>query len=116
MRVKNKGTRGEEIVLSSSEDEEANQNSFEYEENTSAKLKSNSAGGVLYPQYYSSSMQNYSNSRQGNAVRFSLYLLRYLCSIIQNQLHFEEKQKSQRVDKKLWKKIQDKKRDQGLKQ
>ena len=106
---------GEKIVLSPNEDEEVNQNSFEYEKNTSAKLKSNSAGGVLYPQYYSSSMQNYSNSRQSNAVLSSLYLLRYLCSIIQNQLRFEEKQKSQRADKKLWKKIQDKKRDQGLK-
>ena len=106
----------EKIVLSPNEDEEVNQNPFEYRENTSAKLKSNSAGGVLYPQYYSNSMQNYSNSRQSNAVLSSLYLLRYICSIIQNQLRFEEKQKSQRVDKKLWKKIQDKKRDQGLKQ
>lgn len=106
---------GEKIVLSPNEDEEVNQNPFEYRENTSAKLKSNSAGGVLYPQYYSNSRQNYSNLRQSNAVLSSLYLLRYLCSIIQNQLRFEEKQKSQRVDKKLWKKIQDKKRDQGLK-
>ena len=49
-------------------------------------------------------------------IQNNCYLLHYLCNIIQNQLRFEEKQKSQRVDKKLWKKIQDKKRDQGLKQ
>lgn len=45
----------------------------------------------------------------------SLYLLRYLCNIIQNQLRFEEKQKAQRTDKKLQQKINDKKQAQGLK-
>lgn len=46
---------------------------------------------------------------------YTLYLLRYVCNIIQNQLRFEERQKVQRTDKKLQQKINDKKHDQGLK-
>ncbi|MGN0455769.1 MAG: MobP3 family relaxase [Acutalibacteraceae bacterium] len=98
----------DEVEKSENSDKESATKTFEHEENASAELKPNSAGGVSYPQYYS-------NSRQNNAVFSSLYLLRYLCNIIQNQLRFEEKQKAQRVDKKLWQKIQDKKHDQGLK-
>lgn len=106
--VENENSSVKSDILNSVTDEEINQNPFEYEENASAKLNPNSAGDVSYHQYYS-------NSRHNNAVLSSIYLLRYLCNIIQNQLLFEEKQKAQRVDKKLWHKIQDKKHDQGLK-
>lgn len=64
--------------------------------------------GVLYPHY------SIKTNRNSVAVS-SLYLLRYLGNMIQNQLRFEEKQKAQRTDKKLQQKINDKKHDQGLK-
>lgn len=97
-----------EVGKNNNTDEEPVSNSFEYEENTSAESIFDSDRGILYPRYYS-------NSRRNNAVFSSLYLLRYLCNIIQNQLHFEEKQKAQRTDKKLQQKINDKKQAQGLK-
>ena len=89
-------------------DEEPVSNPFEYEENTSAESVFDSDKGVLYPHY---SIKTNKNS----VAVSSLYLLRYLCNIIQNQLRFEEKQKAQRTDKKLQKKINDKKQNQGLK-
>ena len=89
-------------------DEEFVSNPFEYEENTSAKSVFDSDRGVLYPHY------SIKTNRNSVAVS-SLYLLRYLCNIIKNQLRFEEKQKSQRTDKKLQQKINDKKQAQGLK-
>ena len=89
-------------------DEESVSNQFEYEENTSAESVFDSDRGVLYPHY------SVKTNRNSVAVSF-LYLLRYLCNMIQNQLRFEEKQKVQRTDKKLQQKINDKKRDQGLK-
>lgn len=89
-------------------EEESDLNPFEYEENTSDKSVFDSDRGVLYPHYA------IKTNRNGVAVS-SLYLLRYLCNIIQNQLRFEEKQKAQKTDKKLQQKINDKKRDQGLK-
>ncbi len=67
-----------------------------------------SGKGVLYSQY------SIKTNRNSVAVS-SLYLLRHLCNMIQNRLRFEEKQKAQRTDKKLQQKINDKKRDQGLK-
>lgn len=88
--------------------EETDNNPFEYEENTSAELDFDSGRGDLYPQY--------SIKTKHNSVAFSsLYLLRYLCNMIQNRLRFEEKQKAQRTDKKLQQKINDKKQAQGLK-
>ncbi len=78
------------------------------EENPSAESVFDSGRGVLYPHY------SIKTNRNSVAVS-SLYLLRYLCNIIQNQLCFEEKQKEQRTDKKLQQKINDKKRDRGLK-
>lgn len=89
-------------------DEESVLNPFEYEENTSVESVFDSGRGVLYPHY------SIKTNRNSVAVS-SLYLLRYLCNIIQNQLRFEEKQKSQRTDKKLQQKINDKKQAQGLK-
>ena len=89
-------------------DEEFVSNPFEYEENTSAESVFDSGRGVLYPRY------SIKTNRNSVAVS-SLYLLRYLCNIIQSRLPFEEKQKAQRTDKKLQQKIQDKKHDQGLK-
>lgn len=89
-------------------DEESVSNLFEYEENTSAESVFDSDKGVLYPRY------SIKTNRNSVAVS-SLYLLRYLCNIIQNQLRFEERQKVQRTDKKLQQKINDKKHDQGLK-
>ena len=89
-------------------DEESVLNPFEYEENTSAESVFNSDRGVLYPRY------SIKANRNSVAVS-SLYLLRYLCNIIQNQLRFEEKQKAQRTDKKLQQKINDKKQARGLK-
>ena len=67
-------------------DEESVSNPFEYEENTSAESVFDSDRGVLYPHY------SIKTNRNSVAVS-SLYLLRYLCNIIQNQLRFEEKQK-----------------------
>lgn len=89
-------------------DEESVSNPFEYEENTSVESVFNSGRGVLYPHYSI-------KTNRKSAVASSLYLLRYLCNIIQNQLRFEEKQKAQRTDKKLQQKINDKKHAQGLK-
>lgn len=98
----------DEAEESENTDEESVSNPFEYEENTSAKSDLDSDRGVLYPRY------SIKANRNSVAVS-SLYLLRYLCNIIQNQLRFEEKQKVQRTDKKLQQKINDKKQAQGLK-
>ena len=98
----------DEAEESENTDEESVSNPFEYEENTSAESVFDSGRGVLYPRY------SIKTNRNSVAV-FSLYLLRYLCNIIQNQLRFEERQKVQRTDKKLQQKINDKKHDQGLK-
>ena len=89
-------------------DEESVSNPFEYEENTSAESVFDSGRGVLYPRY------SIKTNRNSVAIS-SLYLLRYLCNMIQSQLRFEEKQKAQRTDKKLQQKINDKKQVQGLK-
>ena len=88
--------------------EESVSNPFEYGENTSAESVFDSGRGVLYPRY------SIKTNRNSVAVS-SLYLLRYLCNMIQSRLRFEEKQKAQRTDKKLQQKINDKKHDQGLK-
>ena len=98
----------DEIEKIENTDEEPVSNPFEYEENTSAESVFDSDRGVLYPHY------SIKTNRNSVAVS-SLYLLRYLCNIIQNQLRFEEKQKVQRTDKKLQQKINDKKQAQGLK-
>ena len=98
----------DEIEESENTDEEPVSNLLENEENTSAKSVFDSDKGVLYPRY------SIKTNRNSVAVS-SLYLLRYLCNIIQNQLRFEEKQKAQRMDKKLQQKINDKKQAQGLK-
>ena len=98
----------DEVEKNENTDEEPVSNPFEYKENTSTESVFDSDRGVLYPHY------SIKTSRNSVAVS-SLYLLRYLCNIIQNQLRFEEKQKAQRTDKKLQKKINDKKQDQGLK-
>lgn len=89
-------------------DEESVSNPFEYEENTSTESVFDSDRGVLYPHY------SIKTNRNGIAVS-SLYLLRFLSNMIQNQFRFEEKQKAQRTDKKLQQKINDKKQAQGLK-
>lgn len=98
----------DEAEESENTDEEPVISPFEYEENTSAESVFNSDRGVLYPRY------SIKANRNSVAVS-SLYLLRYLCNIIQNQLRFEEKQKAQRTDKKLQQKINDKKQARGLK-
>lgn len=98
----------DEVEKRENTDEESVSNSFEYEENTSAESVFDSDRDVLYPIY------SIKTNRNSIAVS-SLYLLRYLCNMIQNQLRFEEKQKSQRTDKKLQQKINDKKQAQGLK-
>ena len=98
----------DEVEKNENTDEEPVLNPFEYEENTSAESVFDSDKGVLYPRY------SIKTNRNSVAVS-SLYLLRYLCNIIQNQLRFEERQKVQRTDKKLLQKINDKKHDQGLK-
>ncbi len=98
----------DEAEESENTDEESVSNPFEYEENTFAESVIDSDRGVLYPHY------SIKTNRNSVAVS-SLYLLRYLCNIIQSRLRFEEKQKAQRTDKKLQQKINDKKRDQGLK-
>ena len=97
------------VEKSENTDEESVSLPFEYEENTSAESVFDSGRGVLYPQHYS-----IKTSRNSVAIS-SLYLLRYLCNMIQSQLRFEEKQKVQRTDKKLQQKINDKKQAQGLK-
>lgn len=88
--------------------EEIDSNPLEHEENTSTESVFDSDRGVLYPRY------SIKTNRNSVAVS-SLYLLRYLCNMIQNQLRFEEKQRVQRTDKKLQQKINDKKQAQGLK-
>ena len=98
----------DEVEKRENTDEESVSNSFEYEENTSAESVFDSDRGVLYPHY------SIKTSRNSVAVS-SLYLLRYLCNIIQSRLRFEEKQKVQRTDRKLQQKINDKKQAQGLK-
>ena len=98
----------DEVESKENTDEESVSNPFEYEENTSAESVFDSDRGALYPRY------SIKTNRNSVAVS-SLYLLRYLCNIIQNQLRFEEKQKVQRTDKKLQQKINDKKQAQGLK-
>ena len=98
----------DEAEESENTDEESVSNPSEYEENTSAESVFDSGRGVLYP--------HYSIKTNHNSVAVSsLYLLRYLCNMIQSQLRFEEKQKMQRTDKKLQQKINDKKQAQGLK-
>lgn len=98
----------DEVEESENADEESVSNPFEYEENTSTESVFDSDRGVLYPHY------SIKTNRNGIAVS-SLYLLRFLSNMIQNQLRFEEKQKAQRTDKKLQQKINDKKQAQGLK-
>ena len=98
----------DEIEENENTDEESVLNPFEYEENTSAESVFDSDRGALYPRY------SIKTNRNSVAVS-SLYLLRYLCNMIQSQLRFEERQKVQRTDKKLQQKINDKKHDQGLK-
>ena len=98
----------DEVEKIENADEESVSNPFEYEENTSAESVFDSDRGVLYPRY------SIKTNRNIVAVS-SLYLLRYLCNIIQSRLRFEEKQKAQRTDKKLQQKINDKKQAQGLK-
>ena len=98
----------DKIEESENADEEPVSNPFEYEENTSAESVFDSDRGVLYPHY------SIKTNRNSVAVS-SLYLLRYLCNMIQSRLRFEEKQKAQRTDKKLQQKINDKKQAQGLK-
>lgn len=97
----------DEVEKRENTDEESVSNPFEYEENTSAESVFDSGRGVLYPRY------SIKTNRNSVAVS-SLYLLRYLCNIIQNQLRFEEKQKVQRTDRKLQQNINDKKQAQGL--
>ena len=98
----------DKIEKSENADEEPVSNPFEYEENTSAESVFDSGRGVLYPHC------SIKTNRNSVAVS-SLYLLRYLCNMIQSRLRFEEKQKAQRTDKKLQQKINDKKQAQGLK-
>ena len=98
----------DEVEKNENTDEEFVSNLFEYEENTSAESVFDSDRGVLYPHY------SIKTNRNSVAVS-SLYLLRYLCNIIENRLRFEEKQKAQRTDKKLQQKINDKKQARGLK-
>jgi len=97
----------DEVEKNENTDEESVSNPFEYEENTSAESVFDSGKGVLYPHY------SIKTNRNSVAVS-SLYLLRYLCNMIQSQLRFEEKQKVQRTDKKLQQKINDKKQGLGI--
>lgn len=98
----------DEAEESENTDEESVSNPFEYEENTSAESVFDSDRGVLYPRYSIKTNRN-------SVTVSSLYLLRYLCNMIQSRLRFEEKQKAQMTDKKLQQKINDKKQAQGLK-
>ena len=97
------------VEKSENSDNESVSSPFKYEENTSAESVFDSDKGVLYPHY------SIKTNRNSVAVS-SLYLLRYLGNMIQNQLRFEKKQKAQRTDKKLQQKINDKKQGLGLKQ
>ena len=67
------------VEKSENSDNESVSNLFEYEENTSSESTFDSDRGVLYPHY------SIKTNRNSVAVS-SLYLLRYLCNIIQNQL------------------------------
>ena len=96
------------VEKSENSDNESVTKPFEYEESTSAESVFDSDRGVLYPHYSIKTNRN-------SVTVSSLYLLRYLCNMIQNKLRFEEKQKAQRTDKKLQQKINDKKQAQGLK-
>lgn len=98
----------DEIEKIENTDEEPVSNLLENEENTYAKSVFDSGRGILYPHYSIKTNQN-------SVAVSSLYLLRYLCNMIQSRLPFEEKQKAQRTDKKLQQKIKDKKQAQGLK-
>ena len=98
----------DEIEKIENTDEKPVSNLLENEENTSAESVFDSDKGVLYPHY------SIKTNRNSVAVS-SLYLLRYLCNMLQSRLRFEEKQKAQRTDKKLQQKINDKKQAQGLK-
>ena len=75
------------VEKSENSDNESVTKPFEYEENTSAESVFDSDRGVLYPQHYS-----IKTSRNSVAVS-SLYLLRYLCNMIQSRLRFEENRK-----------------------
>ena len=77
----------DEIEKIENTDEEPVSNLLENEEITSAESVFDSDKGVLYPHY------SIKTNRNSVAV-FSLYLLRYLCNMIQNKLRFEEKQKA----------------------
>lgn len=68
----------DEVEKNENTDEEPVLNPFEYEENTSAESVFDSDKGVLYPHY------SIKTNRNSVAVS-SLYLLRYLCNIIQNK-------------------------------
>lgn len=98
----------DEIEKIENTDEKPVSNLLENEENTSAESVFDSDKGVLYPHY------SIKTNRNSVAVS-SLYLLRYLCNMLQSRLRFEEKQKAQRTDKKLQQRINDKKQAQGLK-
>lgn len=95
------------VEKSENSDNESVSSPFKYEENTSAESVFDSDKGVLYPHY------SIKTNRNSVAVS-SLYLLRYLGNMIQNQLRFEEMQKAQRTDKKLQQKINDKKQGLGI--
>lgn len=95
------------VEKSENSDNESVSSPFKYEKNTSAESVFDSDKGVLYPHY------SIKTNRNSVAVS-SLYLLRYLGNMIQNQLRFEEKQKAQRTDKKLQQKINDKKQGLGI--
>lgn len=78
------------------------------EENTFAEPTNGSNKGVIYPKYSIKTKRN-------SVAISSLHLLRSLSNMLQSRLRFDEKQKSQKIDKKLQKKINDKKQAQGLK-
>lgn len=97
----------DEVESSENIDDEDVSESLENEENTSAESVFDSGIGVLYPRYSI-------KTNRKSVADSSLYLLRYLCNMIQSRLRFEEKQKVQRTDKKLQQKINDKKQGLGL--
>ena len=71
----------DEVESKENTDEESVSNPFEYEENTSTESVFDSDRGVLYPHY------SIKANRNSVAVS-SLYLLRYLCNMIQSRLRF----------------------------
>ena len=97
----------EALKLNFSEDE-AEESEYTNEENTSAEPTNGSNKGVIYPKHSIKTKRN-------SVAISSLHLLRTLSNMIQSRLRFEEKQKSQKTDKKLQHKINDKKQAQGLK-